>query len=519
MKYLLPQGCSVRIVLAGLLASAVLPSGFGQLLSIGTQKQLLVDDVLIERLEHAQRRLNPAAKVEVNPVIARDRPWEGSDTRVSWVIFDERLGKFRMRYGTGDFQPVIASEKTADEGSPKGTYDATFANGRACEAFSNDGIHWEKPNLGFVEFNGSKANNILSPESAAIEYFIQDLHDPDPAKRYKGFIRRGSVREPNMQFDLYTSADGYHWVAYADNPVIDLGAHVGRWGPTLFMGWDPIRKVYAAHLEYSLHMDGRTRLQRGYENTRKRCQARVESPDMIHWGEPELIVSPDGKDAPDTEFYALPVSIYEGYYVGMLWNFSTTNTLFHPEFIFSRDGVHYRRDYRIPFIQRGDTGDFDSVCVYANAPLVHNGQVYIYYTGVNWRSPEQLKTLGAKARAGVGLAIVPLDGFVSVDSGRTEPGVLTTRPFGFSGTALYLNLKRAQREWGAGNPELRVELLDSRFEPIPGYTLAEADVVTDTNPEQRISWQGRTDLSKLAGRPVALRVQFKNIKLYSFQFR
>jgi hypothetical protein len=28
-----------------------------------------------------------------------------------------------------------------------------------CYAVSEDGLHWEKPNLGLVEYNGSKENN------------------------------------------------------------------------------------------------------------------------------------------------------------------------------------------------------------------------------------------------------------------------------------------------------------------------------------------------------------------------
>ncbi|MBT7861391.1 MAG: hypothetical protein HN712_13800 [Gemmatimonadetes bacterium] len=39
-----------------------------------------------------------------------------------------------------------------------------YAAQRLCLATSNDGVHWEKPELGLVEFEGSKRNNIL-PET------------------------------------------------------------------------------------------------------------------------------------------------------------------------------------------------------------------------------------------------------------------------------------------------------------------------------------------------------------------
>ena len=38
-------------------------------------------------------------------------------------------------------------------------------------------------------------------------YMFQDLHDPDPNKRYKGLIREGTTQTPGMTFDLYYSPD------------------------------------------------------------------------------------------------------------------------------------------------------------------------------------------------------------------------------------------------------------------------------------------------------------------------
>jgi hypothetical protein len=47
---------------------------------------------------------------------------------------------------------------------------------RLLYATSNDGIHWDRPNLDFVEYAGSKANNLLdfSVESPSI------VRDPEP---------------------------------------------------------------------------------------------------------------------------------------------------------------------------------------------------------------------------------------------------------------------------------------------------------------------------------------------------
>src|SRR5437868_5298419 len=71
---------------------------------IGSAKQFFFDDEIVETMERTARRLNPAVKVTPNPVIVRDKPWEGPDMRVGYVFFDQRLGRLRMRYSTGVFR-------------------------------------------------------------------------------------------------------------------------------------------------------------------------------------------------------------------------------------------------------------------------------------------------------------------------------------------------------------------------------------------------------------------------------
>jgi len=239
-----------------------------------------------------------------------------------------------------------------------------------CLVTSRDGLHWEKPTLGLVEYKGSKKNNIL-PQEQFRPYFFLDTHESDRAKRYKGLIRRGSTTT-TMQFDLYYSADGFRWTAYENNPIIDTSPCIGRWGPTNFAGWDPIRQVYVTHLENCLH---------------KRCAlgerviGRAESPDMIRWTDPETILIPDKRDYPDTEFYAMPSLVYEGIHVGLLWNFRTTNTTILPQVVFSRDGIHYNPEFREPFIRRGDPNDFDAAVVYVNPRGARRPDLHLLHRG------------------------------------------------------------------------------------------------------------------------------------------
>jgi hypothetical protein len=480
------------------------------LLDIGSRKQLFFDDYLIETTMNTKPVLNRARKVDNNPVLRSDRPWEGNHVTLSRVEFDLKDGIFKMWYSTQTYGAHLGDE---------GEVVVDGEGGHICLAYSKDGRSWDKPDLGLVEFEGSTENNIL-PEENFRPYFFQDLYEKDPSRRYKGLTR---VEERGMQFDLYFSPDGLVWTPYEDNPIIDTYPLPGRWGPTDFMGWDPIAEVYVAHMENCLHR----RCPLG-----KRVIGRAESPDMVNWSEAETIIVPDEEDYPDTEFYAMPTTTYEGIYIGLLWNFRTTNTTHYPEVVFSRDGVHYQRNFREPLIVQGGPGDFDVVSIYANSPIVNSEEILVYYSGVNWRSPQTLLELGTRAKGAIGLATLPLDGFVSLDGNVGIPvGVVSerkgpasfsqvvTRSFSFEGTQLHLNVRSALQQWGAGACEVRVELLSPIHVPIEGFTFEDADPITTTGLDHIASWNGSGGIGNLAGKPVKLRFYFKNAKLYSFQFR
>ena len=83
---------------------------------------------------------------------------------------------------------------------------------------------------------------------------------------------------------------------------------------------------------------------------------------------------------------------------------------------------------------------------------------------------------------------------------------------------MVVNLEAAKHNHGSGRPQVRVELLGVSHEPIEGFLLQESDPVGTTG-RHVMSWQGRNDVSRLAGQTVRLRFSMKNSKLYSFQFR
>ena len=109
------------------------------MLDIASQKQLFIDHRFIEDSDAIELRVNPPVK-RPGPILQSDRPWDAFNLIYFSIAEDE--GLYKMWYQAYD--------------------DDQWAGGRPrlCYALSDDGIHWEKPEMGLVEFRGSRKNNI-----------------------------------------------------------------------------------------------------------------------------------------------------------------------------------------------------------------------------------------------------------------------------------------------------------------------------------------------------------------------
>ena len=78
-----------------------------------------------------------------------------------------------------------------------------------CYACSTDGIHWEKPELGLVDFKGNKRNNILYAYVHGTGVFL-DEEEPDPNRRYK-LVTKVDYAPGCGYMAVGFSADGIHF--------------------------------------------------------------------------------------------------------------------------------------------------------------------------------------------------------------------------------------------------------------------------------------------------------------------
>ena len=505
------------------------------LIDIGKEKQLFLDENLVERITGARQELHLPRKAGSEPIIPADRPWEGNALVMRTVLHDPQDGLYKMWYRTSN----VISRRNPGTGALTVEYNG---DSRSCLAVSTDGWNWEKPDLGRVEFDGSRHNNILPAESdiADRKNIFLDTQEPEPSRRFKAMGRFSDgdpelvarlEKDPSVYYEmdaehaealkrkgnwtslgwnLYHSADGLAWEPYEGNPVFRDPPQARTWaGPARFMGWDPIRQVYAVHMEACQH--ARSPLM-------KRLIGRAESPDLVHWSRPETILVPDEQDPLDTQFYFAAIAAYHGVYVGLLTYYFTEQGIIVPHLVFSRDGIHYDRRFREPFIPVGEADSYEGREIYAEVPLVSGDDLLIFYTGRiagHGTGPFYERATEADSiYAGIGMASLPLDGFCSIDAGDGEAEVVT-RAFSFSGDRLQLNLGAADT---ARPLEVKVELLGPAHHHIPGFTVQDADPIHTPGVRQTVSWNGASDLSRFRGEPVKLHIRLRNAQLRALQF-
>jgi len=461
---------------------------------IGSRRQLLVDDHVIASLSSLKRSFHPARK-HGPPVIVPEHPWEGVGT-AEWpsaylfgdVIRDDDKKVYRMWY-------------TSATSDAQGQHLVLYAT-------SKDGIRWRKPmDLGIVKYKGSGANNILLRKCSA-ENVLELKGCPDPAKRFRLFTYDRNVNA----YAWRHSADGLHW----GKPVV-VGALRGMYDMAN-VAYDETRGTYVLAVKHGHSPRYRHPVLGKHPKVAFRRWYMATSTDGLKWtprvdllGDFDALDKAlylDGERCAMLNTYGISLHAYHGLYLGIQWLFRITDTAGYwgchggpmdGRLIVSRDPAG---PWRIPtrefILPRGRKGQWDwgMICGVANRPVLSpDGDEWWYYYG-GWDGGHGT----SRRRACIGLARFRLDGFASIDSFGTA-GVLTTTRLTF-----------------AGKHSARVELLDAAGRALKGYSKDDGDPIHADSVNHTVTWKGRGDVSKLAGRVVRVKVHLKGAELYAFQF-
>jgi len=183
----------------------------------------LLDPRLVGRTENLRLVLGPVRKDARNPLLIEDQPWEVRfDNLYPNVHWSREKGLFECWYNP--FIVCEATSNTPDEEKRRIPYRPGKREMGVCYAQSRDGIVWEKPALGLIEFEGSTANNLVMRDIHGVGVYY-DRFESDPARRYKALTSVGTA----------TSPDGLRWTL---RECPDIGA-IGDTHNNLF--WDVAR--------------------------------------------------------------------------------------------------------------------------------------------------------------------------------------------------------------------------------------------------------------------------------------
>ena len=448
-------------------------------IEIGSNRQLFVDRHVIDKLTNARLVLHQPVRREL--AIVNEHPWERFG--VSYMVTFRDGGKFRAWYRCDG---VALSDRKS----------------LTAYAESTDGIHWTKPQLGIIEFGGSKQNNLVWDGPGVNMAVFKDANPAAPAsERYKAIVRTDDVLG-------LVSPDGLQWRLAREEPILTerpFDSHNIAF-------WDASRKHYVAYTR------GITRKGKVGAAMNKsfgggvRGIRRTTSKNFRDWSPLQLI---DTGDAPIEHLYTNAAIAYDrapGIYLmfpsryadarkpNPKWKHDGVNDIV---FMSSRDGLRFDRTFMEAFVRPGlDQSNWHERALYMERGILHTsaGEISMYAME-NWR----LDTVHIRRLT------LRTDGFSSVRAPYSG-GELLTRPLRFAGKSLRFNFSTS----AVGS--VRVEIQDAHGEPILGYSMQDCPEIYGDQTDGAVTWKASGDVSNLAGKLVRLRFVLRDADLFAFRF-
>jgi len=425
----------------------------------------LLDKRIIEKTENVKLEVGKVEKHPANPLFGEEKKWEiRYDNLYGNVIFDKEENIYKCWYSP--FIVDYSAHGMTLEQRDKPYKEHPKREMGICYATSKDGINWEKPELGLVEYEGSKSNNIVwrGPHGAGV---TKDLHENDPAKRYKVIFQGMAVA---------FSSDGIHWSKKKKVKGVSVAGDTHNnalWAPTL--------NKYVG-------------ITRTWGRKFGREVARIESDDFINWTKEEVVLHGTDKDL---QTYAMPTFFYSGVYLGLLAIYQQSTDRVWTEVTWSPDTRNwYRIDKGNPLISNSEKAlDYDYGCVYACAtPVFTDDKIMLYYGGSDW--------LHFGWRNGfLCLASLRPDGFAGyVQENLNLEGVILTRLIDYKGGQLKLT---ADVENGGS---IKVSVLNS-----DGEQIATSKSISKTITDEMLHLNNIINEEN-----ISLKIEIMQAKVYSF---
>lgn len=474
-------------------------------IELGSRRELFVDRHLVETLKGADYRLHHPRPAEIS--VTLDQPWEKRFNNGISVVKDR--SRFLLYYS---------------------------ADNRLAVAVSQNGVHWEKPPLDLVDFEGNRNNNLVGTSDGKLmiadtrplpEIFLDHRPDVKPPERFKALTLD---EQPGVTFvHAWVSADGFAFRRLRDKPIIRtslFGAFDGF--ESLF--WSDVEQQYVMYLRYAIRVQPPNP-----RDPNRRVIARMTSRDFLTWTQPQPMTFGDAGLLPPDHHYNNQTTPYfraPHIYIALSNRLAQTRQALTRKqaqaagLVPSRTGIDDPLKWLI-----GDCGDTVMLTTRGGTHydrLFMEGLVRPGLGAENWvtRSNYTLRGLHPTSRREMSIwvsrhngqktchvrrFVFRTDGLVSIRA-PYRGGEFVTRPLTFQGNSLGINFATS----AVGG--VRVAILSADGKPINGFTMQDCHELIGDRLEQVVSWKSGADVSRLAGRPVRLKFQMRDAHLYSLRF-
>ena len=446
------------------------------------------------------------------PLLRVERPWEEHGVTFHTVLFDD--GMYRA-WGTG-------------EAPDRGSWPCYFE--------SKDGVQWERPALGLVEYDGSRQNNLCDigvranilgacmfkdPSAQGAERYKcvtgKTITAEDPEAYYRAYYRkyypddwelRAALNPSRSGCGGSVSPDGLHWTVLDEPLVLEV------------TDTQNICHYDEALRKYVLYTRTRTvgpRSRRATEaptlgeGVARRAIGRSESDDFRHFPISETIVEPGPEFPPSDTLYtncrtAIPGAPDHHLMFPTVWHQSDDTTSI--AVASSHNGRLWHFVPGSPVLPTAAFGEWDGGCVFAHPDLVElpNGDFALPYTGYIFPH----KYPRGRWRFMPGLAVWPKGRLVALEA--AERGEFATVGLVPPGRRLRINALTKR----AGG--IVVEVAGLNGSPMPGHTFDDAAPIVGDQHWSPVTWKGGEDLGFVEGGAIILRFRMDKAKIFGLQF-
>lgn len=469
---------------------------------LGSRKHLFIDDRLVASQTGVQFLVNPPHASAVTDFCC-DQPGDATPR------FGSGVPDILSIWDDGDEIGMIYTSGGMWGGKPHLLYLAR----------SRDGLHWTKPNLGVVAWEGSLKNNIIMVDASQGSVIRDSNPACRPEHRYK-YLAYGM----NRGIYLCTSPDAVHW---RRNETLALPFDCGG-GAELF--WDDQRGLYGGFFRHEGFMAGDATGGGG------RACALAQTTDVLHPWPFQSSANPRVRREAftlPTLTTELPVPIkandfgepyrskmvkYTGApdtYLAFPWRYKPAGNV-RPgcDLTVSRDGENWTSAGGIYLSNDITVEGRPVVEALTEDGLVRRGDALWQFATVRFTAHGGAAYNGTEYEGGIHDRLLRLeqrlDGFVRVFAGPAG-GSLLTKPLVFAGRRLEINAD-------AMGGTLRVGLQEANGKAIAGYAIETCIPITTDAVRHRVAWANGSDVSALAGRPIQIRFELSNANVFAFQF-